>query len=319
MNYSVTFQNNTKRKMRNIFGVVLRWIFFIAFSYILLYPLFFMISSCLKSPVDYIDPTVTWIPKNVTFQFFFEAIQALDLKNTLWNTFRLEIVSALIEVVSCSVVAYGLARFSFPEKKILYVVLVLTILVPAQMTIIPMVLNFKQMDLLGILGLFSQLIGKELRPNLLDTPWTFYLPSLFGVGLKSGIMIYIYSQFFKGLPGELEEAAWIDGAGAVKTFLRIIVPSSGVAFLTVTIFSVIWHWNDYYLAIMYTSQNYPISVALSNIYDSIKVLFGYNPAQNEATAVVMGACFISTVPMMLLYLFLQRKFIESVDRVGIVG
>lgn len=319
MNYSVTFQNNTKRKMRNIFGVVLRWIFFIAFSYILLYPLFFMISSCLKSPVDYIDPTVTWIPKNVTFQFFFEAIQALDLKNTLWNTFRLEIVSALIEVVSCSVVAYGLARFSFPEKKILYVVLVLTILVPAQMTIIPMVLNFKQMDLLGILGLFSQLIGKELRPNLLDTPWTFYLPSLFGVGLKSGIMIYIYSQFFKGLPGELEEAAWIDGAGAVKTFLRIIVPSSGVAFLTVTIFSVIWHWNDYYLAIMYTSQNYPISVALSNIYDSIKVLFGYIPAQNQATAVVMGACFISTVPMMLLYLFLQRKFIESVDRVGIVG
>ena len=319
MNYSVTFQNNTKRKMRNIFGVVLRWIFFIAFSYILLYPLFFMISSCLKSPVDYIDPTVTWIPKNVTFQFFFEAIQALDLKNTLWNTFRLEIVSALIEVVSCSVVAYGLARFSFPEKKILYVVLVLTILVPAQMTIIPMVLNFKQMDLLGILGLFSQLIGKELRPNLLDTPWTFYLPSLFGAGLKSGIMIYIYSQFFKGLPGELEEAAWIDGAGAVKTFLRIIVPSSGVAFLTVTIFSVIWHWNDYYLAIMYTSQNYPISVALSNIYDSIKVLFGYIPAQNQATAVVMGACFISTVPMMLLYLLLQRKFIESVDRVGIVG
>lgn len=320
MKNELTARNHkVPQQVKDVIVAICRWTFFIAFSYVLLYPLLFMISSCLKSPSDYIDPTVTWIPKNITFEFFGKAVEALNLKDTMWNTFRLEIVSALIEVASCAIAAYGMARFRFPEKNICFALVLLTILVPAQMTIIPMVMNFKQLDFLGILGLIGGAVGKELRPNVLDTVWTFYLPSILGVGLKSGIMIYIYTQFFKGLPYELEEAAWVDGAGPIKTFLRIVVPSSGVAFLTVAIFSVIWHWNDYYLAIMYTSSNYPISVALSNLYDTVKALYNLTPTTNEATAIIMGSCFISILPMLIMYLILQKKFIESVNRVGIVG
>lgn len=113
-------------------------------------------------------------------------------------------------------------------------------MVPAPMIIIPLVINFSKMDVLGILGLFQDVSGIDLRPNLLGTELTFYLPSLFAVGLRSGILIYIYIQFFKGLPSELEEAAWIDGAGPIRTFVSIAVPSSGVVILTVTIFSLIW-------------------------------------------------------------------------------
>jgi multiple sugar transport system permease protein len=278
-----------------------------------------MISSSLKSASDFIDPTVVWVPKKFVFDNFAAAIKVLNIATTAWNTIRFELVSAFIEVCSCAVVAYGLSRFDFPEKKFLNVILILTILVPAQMTIIPMVINFKQMDFLGILHLIGNIIGKELRPNLLDTPLTFYLPSLFSVGLKAGIMIYIYSQFFKGLPKELEEASWIDGAGPLKTFLRVIVPASGVAILTVSMFSIIWHWNDYYLAVMYTSKNHPISAALANIYSTLNVVMGYNRYDHAATSIAMAACLITILPMLIMYLVLQRRFIQSIDRVGIVG
>ena len=107
--------------------------------------------------------------------------------------------------------------------------------------------------------------GKELRPNILDTSWCFYLPSLFSVGLRSGILIYIYHQFFLGLPKELEEAAWIDGSAPPRTFLCIALPSSTVAVITVFVLSLVWHWNDYYLAVMYTSENFPLAVSLASL------------------------------------------------------
>ena len=149
------------------------------------------------------------------------------------------------------------------------------------------------------------------------TPMTFYLPSLFGVGLRSGVLIYIYIQFFKGLPGELEEAAWIDGAGLFKTFFSIAVPSSSVVFTTVTIFALVWHWNDYYLAIMYLSDNFPLAVKIYDIKNLLtvqKIWDGY-----PAISTKCAACFMFILPLLLVYLVLQRKFVKSIDRVGITG
>lgn len=120
-----------------------------------------------------------------------------------------------IEIVTCSIAAYGMARFEFRGKKLLMFSMILTILVPEQLTAIPTLLNFRQLDFLGILRLIGMALGTELRPNILDTPLTFYLPSLFAVGLRGGLLIFIYMQFFKGLHKELEEAAWIDGAGPI--------------------------------------------------------------------------------------------------------
>ena len=306
-----------RKSQRGVLSIC-RWVFLIAASYVLLFPLFFMISSSLKSASDFVDPTVAWVPKHIALDNYAKAVEALNLLPTLWNTLLYELVSAGLEICSCAVAAYGLARFRFPEKKFLNGILVLSILVPVQMTIIPMVLNFNHLDFLGALQLTGRLVGQELRPNVLDTPLAFYLPSVFAVGLRAGLMIFIYTQFFRGLPHELEEAAWIDGAGPLRTFLRVIVPSSGVVILTVSIFSIIWHWNDYFLAIMYTSRNRPISAALSNIYSQLEVM-GYNRYDHEATAITMTACLITILPMLVMYLILQKKFIQSIDRVGIVG
>lgn len=299
-----------------VIAPIARWVFLLSISYILLYPLFYMISVSVKAPMDFVDTTVIWVPKNFSWHNIVTAFNALDYGKSFLNTVSIEIVSALIEVMSCAITAYGLARFEFKEKKILTFILILTILVPIPMIITPLAVRMRYLDVFGILGLIGDLIGTDIRPNLLNTPWAFYIPSIFAVGLKAGLFTYMYVQFFKGLPKELEEAASIDGAGPVKTFLTIVIPSSGTIFLTVTIFSIIWHWNDTFLSTMFLSKDYPLSVKLSRI-TSVKAIGDvYDP---KTVGVIMAACLLVILPMLIMYCVLQRQFIKSIDRVGIVG
>ena len=281
-----------------------------------------MISNSFKVTSDTLNPAVKWFSLSPTTYGYKVAWMAFDYWNGLKITFLFGIVSGLIEVVTCAVYAYGLSRFELRFKKIWMFLLIVTILIPDVMLIIPRILNFRYMDVFGILGLFYKLTGVDLRVNITDTVWTFYLPSLFGVGLKGGLFIYIYIQFFKGLPAELEEAAWIDGAGPVQTFIRIIIPSSGVVILTVFIFSFIWHWNDWLLATMYTENNHTLAFTLRNISGYIGQLWSSMKISADSSAYYgapLAACLMFIAPPTLLYVILQRHFIESVDRVGIVG
>ncbi len=294
---------------------IVRWVFLLSISYILLYPLFYMISTSVRAPMDFVDTTVMWVPKNFSFYNITRAFDLLDYPKSLLSTLKVEIISAFIEVATCSITAYGLARFEFKEKKILTLILMLTILIPTPMIIIPLTVSMRYLDFFGILGLIGELIGHNIRPNLLNTVWSFYIPSIFSVGLKAGLFIYMYVQFFKGLPKELEEAASIDGAGPIKTFLTIVVPSSGTIFLTVIIFSIIWHWNDTYLSVMFLSKNFPLSVALANITTKMNdILF-----EPRAVGILMAACLLVILPVLIVYCILQKRFIKSIDRVGIVG
>ncbi len=297
---------------------IIRWIFLISVGYIILYPLIYMISASFRPIAEFDDPTVVWISKNFTVNNFEIAWKSLKYPEGFFNTVKTEIFSALIEVVSCSVVAYGLARFEFKEKKFLMFILIVTILIPTQMIMIPLMLDMRYFDFLGILKFVGDLIGTELRPNLLNTVWSFFLPSIFAVGLKAGLFIFIFVQFYKGMPKELEEAASIDGAGPLKTFLSVVVPSSGVVFLTVTIFSIIWHWNDTYLCGMYFANSEMLSVNLSKIYN-VLANYGGSPDSTGSVGPVMAACLLVILPVLIMYCILQKQFIKSIDRVGIVG
>lgn len=315
-------KNVLKNKTKGVGVSVLRMLFLLAFEFVLLYPVIFMISNSFKVTSDTLNPAVKWFSLSPTTYGYKVAWMAFDYWNGLKITFLFGIVSGLIEVVTCAVYAYGLSRFELRFKKIWMFLLIVTILIPDVMLIIPRILNFRYMDVFGILGLFYKLTGVDLRVNITDTVWTFYLPSLFGVGLKGGLFIYIYMQFFKGLPKELEEAAWIDGAGPVQTFIRIIIPSSGVVILTVFIFSFIWHWNDWLLATMYTENNHTLAFTLRNISGYIGQLWSSMKISTDSSAYYgapLAACLMFIAPPTLLYVILQRHFIESVDRVGIVG
>ena len=313
----------TRKKLTNkgvsIFSYCFRILILLAIGYIIIYPLFYMIVTSLRDKQSYYTAATVWIPTSINPGFnYAKAIYSMRLWEGLTNTFVLEIVAALIEVVTCAIAAYGFARFKFKFKGLLMAGLFMTILIPETMIIIPRMVNYSKMDLFGILGLFDMLTGIDLRPNIIGSPLAFYLPSLFAMGLRSGILIFIYIQFFKGLPYELEEAAWVDGAGPVRTFLSIAVPSSGVVFITVIVFSVIWHWNDTVLASMYVKGNYPLSVHLERINMTLAGQ-GFYSSNVETQSILMAACFLFIIPMLVFYMILQRWFIESIDRVGITG
>lgn len=307
-----------KKQITSVLYSVFRALILIAVGYTLINPLFQLLANSFKSSADMLDTSVVWIPKHFSFQAYKDAIYVLDYFKSLWNTFCVQILSAVVEIFSCAIAAYGFARFPIPEKKIYYVILLLMVIIPVQMTMLPNYLNYRYFDIGGILGKIGNLIGKDLRINLINTPLTFWLPSILGVGYRAGIFILIYIQFFKDMPKELEEAAWVDGAGPFKTFCSIILPSAGVAMLTVGLLSVIWHWNEYYLSVMYFNKNYSIAVQLSRIGDLIRQAVNVLDIQNSV-AITMAGCILYILPVLILYMILQKKFVKSIDRVGIVG
>ncbi len=302
---------------RLLFGIF-RAVFIFSFGYVVLYPIIYMLSRSIIPPEQAVDPSIVWVTKEFSLKNFHIAFEALDYLKTLGITCSVQVLSGIIEMVSCAVVAYGFARFDFPFKNLLFALVIITMIVPSQAIVVPMFLNYSRIDFLGVLNLLYKITGKDLRVNILNTGWTFYLPSILAIGLKSGLFIFIFRQFFKGFPKELEEAALIDGAGQLRTFVSIVVPSSGVSFLCVFIFSLIAHWNDYYLSAMFFSDNYPMAVRLNEIESYIKV--GKSNVGTEATAnVAVTACLLFLIPIIVVYLILQKRFIESIETVGIVG
>lgn len=320
-NASAETRYKTVLRANSIFAALLRYVVLIAIGYIILYPLFYMVSSAIRTRESFYDPSIVWITSEVTFENFKYAWKVMKYGDAVFNTLLYEMVSAGIQIISCSLVAYGLARFEFKEKKILTFFMFMLILVPSQMMMLPIFMNYSKLDFLGLFSLINTLTGIDIRPNVLNSVWTFYLPALLGVGIRSGIIIYIYIQFFKGLPKELEEAAWIDGAGPLKTYIRIALPSSGVVITTVTVFSLIWHWNDYSLSSMYLyAERWPLAVKLSAITSPEAMgtlrLDGSDPLR---IAIMMAGCLMFILPILIVYLILQKKFVKSIDRVGITG
>jgi len=313
--------DNAKKSAPNTLMFIFRMVLLISIGFVIIYPLIYMIVTSLVSRNGFFNSTRVWIPEAISPMFNYKtAWQLLDYGNSFFATIKYELVSALIEVCACAVTAYGFARFNFKCKGLLIGVLFLTILVPDMMVLIPRMANYSNMDVLGIFGLINKLTGVDLRPNLLGTTAAFYLPSLFSMGLRSGIMIFIYIQFFSSFPKELEEAAWIDGAGPIKTFLKIAIPSSGVVITTVLVFSLIWHWNDNLLCSMYLNAEYPLAMQLDLLPTTLTTMGYYlNPETPETLAFQMAGCVLFVTPMLIIYMILQRKFIESIDRVGITG
>lgn len=307
-----------KRKTGNVIASIARYVFLLSVGYVILYPMFSMLSVSLKTEAAFMDATAFWLPSQTTLDNFSRAFTVLKYKDSIISTLLIEVVSAMLEVVACGVVAYGFARFEFRGKKIFEFILLAQILIPMQVYIVSILTTYVKFDIFGILGAFYKATGIDLRFKIYNTYFTMYLPSILAVGIKAGIMIYIYKQFFKGFPKELEEAASVDGAGPIKTFVKIMIPSSGVVILTVSIFSLIWHWNDFQIAMMYFDRNHPLAVMLADIENLLSI-------NNQWTswvikdAVKMASCVVFILPVLIVYLLVQNKFIRSIDKVGITG
>lgn len=301
-----------KQRIAKIIVSLIRYGFLIAFSYILIYPIIFMISHTFKNPIDFMDPTIEWVPKAFSVEPILSALKVMLMPDSLWNTVWIEVFASVLTIISTGIAAYGMACFDFKFKKVLNVLLVLMILVPPSMLLIPNYINFHSFDILGILDVLGDITGYELRPNFLNTAFAVYLPAITSVGIKAGFCIFIYQQFYKGIPKELHEAAWIDGASELQTYVRVIVPSSGVAVLTVSLLSVIWHWNDYFNAQMFMSAHPTMAMRLNDFFVNSRDI-------SAAADAAMAACLMFILPMLILYMILQKRFITSIASTGIVG
>ena len=317
---SSILKTKTGKGVKEIFLKIFRYYILIVIGYIVLYPILYMLSNAFKGEKALSDASFLWIPKYFSLEWLKEAFVMIDFGNSLERTLSLQIVSALLEVFICALIAYGFARFNFKGKKVGTVFLILSLMVPLPMYGMSLALNYRSLDIVGIFGLINRIFGVDLRINIFNTDWCFWLPSILGVGLRSGMIIYIYIQFFTGLPSELEDAAYVDGAGPVRTFFSIALPSSSVVILTVSVLSFIWHWNETYLSTLcFLDDNWPLSVQMLNFKQKLTQNGMFLESTPRAAPIAFCACLLFIVIPMVLYLIVQRRFVKSIDRVGITG
>lgn len=304
-----------KDKFKLLSNVFL-FLFFVGMAYIFVFPLLYMISVAIREPSSVQDPTVVWIPKGVSFESFRKVFDIMDYKNSIILTLIITVGGTLASLASCSMAGYGLARFKFKGVGIVFLLVVITITLPPVSITNASYLNFRYFDFGGLLKPF----GVSL--NLLNTPWVFLLPAFFGAGLRNGLFIFIFRQFFIGMPKELEEAAYIDGCGSFKTFIRIMLPMSKSAFVTVLLFSVIWHWNEYFMSALYfIDSTKPLSVMLASLQSMLTQATAGGNANSPYVlrTYLQAGSLLTIVPPLALYIFTQRQFTESIERTGIVG
>lgn len=300
---------------------IFRTVLLFSMCFIILHPVLYMISVSIREGADLYDPTVIWIPKNLTAENFRMVIEMLDYWKLLGNTVFYSAVSTLLSVISCALAGYGFARFKFRFKTLLFGMLLFTIIVPPQIVSIPMYLQYSDFDFFGIGLLIKAVSGADATVNLLDTPLTLFIPALLGSGLRSGFLIYMFQQFFRGMPAALEDAAYIDGCGVFSTFARIIVPNASGSFLVGSLLSFVWYYNDYFFTSMYFSDTPTVSVALAGMKSALNsIMEGDQTADPYSIITQMQAgCLLIIIPLVIVFMFLQKRFIKSIEHSGIVG
>ena len=304
------FMSKCVKKAMSLFRIVT----LIGISYIVLSPMISIISRAFFSESDVYNAMVYLIPQNGTLKNFKLAILRMDYWKTLGYSLLYIGSLAILQLFICSMVGYGFARFQFPFKKVLFGCVILTIVIPSYTIMLPLYIHFRNFDPLHLFGLLG--IGAK---NWLTTVKPVYLMTMLGCGLRSGLFIYIFIQFFRGIPKELEEAAFVDGAGAFRTYFTIMLPNAVPSLITVTVFSLVWQYNDsFYSGLFGIKSDYLLSVKLASLTGTINSLDQIvNPEIQQAY--LDAGIVLMVVPIVIIYIILQRKFIEGVERSGIVG
>lgn len=296
---------------------IARFILILGLSFVIIYPILQKISTAFKHQTDLYSPIVVWIPETFTLDNFRSAMSILEYGDTLLNTFVLSATTAILTTASCALAGYAFARLKFKGSGILFFGVILTIVVPPTTILIPMYMNLREFTLGGIIPLFT---GSPI--NLLNSYWPFILTSITGTSLRAGLYIFIFNQFFRGLPKALEEAAYMDGANVVKTFFMVMLPNAKSAMVTVLLFSFVWQWNDSFFTTTYLTSANVMATKLSSLPYNLKTFLDSSGGSVDPFYLSMvqdTGILLAIAPLIILYLFVQKQFVESVERTGIVG
>ncbi|MCM1056533.1 MAG: carbohydrate ABC transporter permease [Firmicutes bacterium] len=300
--------------IKKIALAILKAAILIGVGYVILSPVIGMVVNSFSSDTDAVDPMVFVLPKNPTLSRYSLAALRMDYLPTMAKDLVYTLTLTLLQLLVCSMVGYGFARFDFPLKKLLFGCVVVMIVIPSHTIMLPLYLSFREFNPLGLVKLIT---GSTI--NLMGTPIPMYIMTLLGCGVRSGLYIYIFNQFFRGLPKEIEEAALVDGAGVWYTYFKIMLRNAMPSVITVAVFSIVWQFNDtFYAKLFLISEDIVISKKISTLQAVIA-------NQDKILSVTLQELYLDAgiilvlLPIILIYIFLQKYFIEGVERSGIVG
>ena len=305
-----------------------RFVLLLGISYVILLPFYTKIASSFMAREDFVDVTVKLIPKHPTLDTYAAVIKYNGYFQALLNTVLLSGACAVIQTFVCAFIGYGFAKYKFKGSKLLFALVMLTMIVPHRTLRLSLFMKFRFFDIgIGKVGLFSLLggglfEGLKIIPfssiNLNNTYWPLILLSLGGLGFKNGLFIFMLRQFFRGVPDELEESAYIDGYGPIRTFLRIVLPISVPMLVTVFLLSFAWQYTDtFYVNVFFTTSGPKLLDDIILIPRALDTDYAGKVLYEAAIRNTSGILIL--IPLLVLYLFLQRYLVEGIERSGIVG
>ena len=328
-----------RRKTGEKLVAILRGFIFFGLSFIIVFPIFQEISLAFRDPLDLNNKLVNWIPENFSLFNVKISIILLNYWKALWNNVKVSTISTVCQLFATSLAGYALSRLKFKGSNIIFWLLMLTLIVPPQAVSLSRTFYLGSFDIFAFgnhPGLFEELLGHTLKLKGTGKTIVFYITSLTGQGIRAALFIFLFRQFFRGIPVEFEESAQIDGAGVVRTFISVMLPNARGVITTVALFAFVWQWNDVYYTSMYevSGDTYPMLTAklvtmservaaliLQPQYVNIVKTIGEGITKNAlfTETLLNTAALLIMTPLLIAYLFVQRLFIEGVERSGIVG
>lgn len=277
-----------KRKKYNLAAYLL----LVVIGVVIIFPFIWMIFACFKTNAEILGSTKL-LPSHFSFDAFvkgWNGVGNITFATYFKNTFLMVIPTVLLTVLSCSFVAFGFARFRFPGKKIFFALMISTLMLPNSVIIIPRYLIFNKL-------------------GLLNSYWPFYLPALFAC---FPFFIFMIIQFMRGIPRELDEAAYIDGCSSMRLYREVLLPLMKPALFSAGLFQFMWTWNDFFNTLIYISsvKKFPVSLGLRASLDT---------AAQVQWDKVMAMSLISILPLIVMFFAAQKYFVEGISTTGLKG
>ena len=344
-----------KKRSGQIAISVVRALLLFGLCFMIIQPLLTRFSMGIMQEQDLYDSTIILLPRHVTLDNYRIVAELTDLKtiggnwhfNALLNTLWVSVVASAFQIVSTTLVAYGFARYNFPLKKFWFGCVVALIIIPPQTIQSALYMNFANFDILKIFTLFGadaeglsfgqrvmslfdgtgtgliKLLGGQPL-NLRSNITAYLIMCITSMGLKDGLYIYMMRQYFQGIPTSLEEAAYVDGCGTMHTFVKIMLPDALPTIASCFLFSFVWQWTDIFYArlflpssaiSMYSTQMSSMVTKMGRYFsaDASKAVVVPNGRQQQLISIAVLIC---SIPLVILYIFTQRTFTESLAMSG---
>ena len=280
-------------KEKRAVKAVIYHILVFAVGLVMIYPLIWMVMSSFKPTNTIFQTAGSLIPETFTFENYikcWKGFAKVTFATFFKNSLFISVVATIGTVISSAIVAYGFARFKFKGKKLLFSAMLLSMMLPAQVLMIPQYLWYQKLNWVG-----------SYMPLI--------VPYFFAI---QGFFVYLISNFISGIPRDLDEAAKIDGCSYVSIFTKIILPLIKPALVTAGIFSFMWRWDDFLSALLYVNKSakYPVSLALKLFCD---------PGSSSDYGAMFAMASLSILPSVLIFIFFQRYLVEGISTSGLKG